>query len=77
MNKVTHDTNRCQRLWPESTGHDLRPKLMEECIKRLTSRKYSSSTIQEIIVLDNKVKIKVWNEKENYTIYSDFLFRKF
>jgi len=50
---------------------------MKECIKRLTSRKYSSSAIQEIIVLENKVKIKVWKYKENYTIYNDFLFRLF
>jgi hypothetical protein len=47
---VTYDTNRCQRLWPASKGDDLWPKLMKECIKILTSRKYSSSAIQEIIV---------------------------
>jgi len=58
-------------------GYGLRPKFMKECIKRLTSRKYSSSAIHEIRVLENKVKIKVWKYKENYTIYNDFLFRLF
>ena len=40
-------------------------KLMKECINRLASRKYSSSTIQEIIVFWKiKLKLKFGNIKK-------------